>query len=138
MSGYKDPPTHSRWRKGQSGNPKGRVKGQKNLKTDLAEELSETIRLKEGGVLRKLTKQRAFVKALAAKAIQGDGRAAALLSNLILRLIEIDADPTAAAPLSHEDEAVIAAFLARNLTAANPDQAQMNDNDKDSPHDKPR
>lgn len=118
MTGYKDPPKHTRWRKGQSGNPKGRIKSQKNLKTDLAEELSETIRLNEGGVLRKLTKQRAFVKALAAKAIKGDGRAGALLSNLILRLLESDVDATPTAPLSQEDEAVINAFLARHLAGA--------------------
>ena len=39
--GYKKPPKHKRWRKGESGNPTGRRKGQRNLKTDLLEELSE-------------------------------------------------------------------------------------------------
>ena len=37
--GYKNSPEHTRWKKGQSGNPTGRTKGQRNLKTDLAAEL---------------------------------------------------------------------------------------------------
>lgn len=120
MTGYKDPPKHTQWRKGQSGNPKGRVKGQKNLKTDLAEEMNETIRLNEGGVPRKLTKQRALVKSLAAKAIKGDGRAAGLLINLMLRLLEVDTNAVSGEPLSQEDEAVIAAFLGRQMSDIRP------------------
>ena len=37
--GYGNPPKESRFKKGQSGNQRGRPKGSKNLKTDLAEEL---------------------------------------------------------------------------------------------------
>jgi len=39
--GYRKPPKASRWRKGQSGNQRGRQKGVPNLKTELTEELSE-------------------------------------------------------------------------------------------------
>ena len=37
--GYKQPPKHTQFKPGQSGNPKGRPKGTQNLATDLAEEL---------------------------------------------------------------------------------------------------
>ena len=51
--GYKNPPEHTRWKKGQSGNPTGRARGQRNLKTDLAAELSESDQISEGGVPRR-------------------------------------------------------------------------------------
>ena len=46
--GYSKPPKHSRFKPGQSGNPKGRAKGTPNLKTDLSQELAERIRVREG------------------------------------------------------------------------------------------
>ena len=40
--GYRKPPKATQFKQGQSGNPHGRPKGTKNLKTDLIEELSST------------------------------------------------------------------------------------------------
>lgn len=112
--GYKKPPKHTRWTKGQSGNPKGRAKGQRNLKTDLIAELNESVQLNEGGVHRRLTKQRALLKALAARAIGGDGRAASLVLNLMLRVIDPEPETPQAEPLTADDQALIEAFLARH------------------------
>ena len=90
--GYKKPPGHSRFKAGQSGNPKGRPKSSRNLKTELAEELQELISVREGGTRRTISKQRAMLKGLTAKAVQGDARAANLVLNLVLRLLSQDED----------------------------------------------
>jgi hypothetical protein len=111
--GYKNPPEHTRFKKGQSGNPRGRIKGQCNLKTDLVAELREVIQVNEGGTPRRITKQRALLKAMTARAIGGDGRAAALVVKLILR-IEPEADAPTQTHLAGEDEALLEAFAARS------------------------
>ena len=111
--GYKRPPTATRWKKGQSGNPSGRKKGTLNLKTDLLAELAEVIQINEGGAARRITKQRALLKSLAARGIQGDARAANLILNLVVRLLDPDQQPTITAEVSPEDEAILKAYLAR-------------------------
>src|SRR6516225_1371379 len=54
--GYGRPPVHSRFKPGQSGNPKGRRKGQRNVRTVVDGELSQRIRVREGNRTRSLTK----------------------------------------------------------------------------------
>ena len=83
--GYRKPPSATRFKKGRSGNPSGRRKGSLNLATDLAEELSERITVREDGKSRRISKQRALVKSLLAKALQGDTRAATALLALCAR-----------------------------------------------------
>jgi hypothetical protein len=109
--GYGKPPKASRWRKGQSGNSRGRRRGVRNLKTELTEELSQVINVRESGVAKKITKQRAFIKALTAKAVQGDTRAANILLNLIFRMLRPDLIESAQVELSDEDRAILESFV---------------------------
>jgi uncharacterized protein DUF5681 len=111
--GYKRPPRATRWQKGQSGNPKGRLKGTRNLKTELGEELAELIPIREQGRSRKVSKQRALIKAHTAKAIQGDVRAANLIVSLIIRLLQAELSDDAASVVSEDDADIIEAFLKR-------------------------
>lgn len=83
--GYRKPPETSRFKKGRSGNPKGRPKGSLNLATDLTAELGERITVREDGKPRRVSKQRALIKSLLAKALQGDVRAASALLALRVR-----------------------------------------------------
>ena len=73
--GYGKPPRHSQFKPGQSGNPKGRPKGGRGLAAELTEELGETIRVSENGKVKRLSKQRAMIKSLVAKAAKGDPKA---------------------------------------------------------------
>src|SRR5262245_45322045 len=77
--GYKCPPVATRFKPGQSGNPKGRKKGVRNFKTDVRNELDEVITVHVCGRAMKITKQRALVKALVTAAINGDMRATTAL-----------------------------------------------------------
>ena len=102
--GYGKPPASTQFRKGQSGNRSGRPKGTNNLKTDLLEELHEKVTLKEGERTKKITKQRAIVKTLFAKALKGEPRAATTLIGLLGRVFDLAAtEAVASEPLSAEE-----------------------------------
>lgn len=79
------PPKAMQFKKGHSGNPRGRPRGSLNLATDLKAELGERITVREDGKPRRVTKQRALVKSMLAKALQGDVRAASALLALNAR-----------------------------------------------------
>ena len=121
--GYCRPPLHSRFKPGQSGNPKGRPKGTVNLKTDLAEELAEQIRVREGGSYLKVSKQRAMLKALMAKAFNGDARAASVILNLVSRLFEPEVAAEQTPNLTADDQAILERFLARSMREAEPKES---------------
>ncbi len=70
--GYGKPPMRTRFKPGQSGNPKGRPKGSLNLATVLVRTLREQVVVNEGGQRKTVTKLEAAVKQLANKAASGD------------------------------------------------------------------
>ena len=125
--GYKNPPKQTRFKKGQSGNPSGRLKGTKNLKTELMEELQELILVSEGGSRRTVSKQRAMLKSLTAKAVQGDARAATILVNLVLRLIQQDEDTDGTDDLSEEDLAILEHYETRLRLQVHAKEEKTND-----------
>jgi hypothetical protein len=69
--GYGRPPVHTRFKPGQSGNPKGRPKGSKSPKAVLEEVLARPITIIEGGRRRTIKQVEAILMALAAKALRG-------------------------------------------------------------------
>jgi hypothetical protein len=59
--GHGKPPKSTQFKKGQSGNPKGRPKGSKNFATVYHKVGREFVTVKENGRTRRLTKQEALL-----------------------------------------------------------------------------
>lgn len=70
--GFCKPPKHSRFAKGQSGNPSGRPKGAQNFATILAKAARERVRVTINGRERHITKFEASMLQLLNKAAAGD------------------------------------------------------------------
>ncbi|AXI43281.1 hypothetical protein C1J02_16085 [Sulfitobacter sp. SK011] len=82
--GYGKPPRATRFRKGHSGNPKGRPRQARGVRTLLETALSKKITINEAGRKSQVSKSEALILSLITKAIKGDIRAAAQ----VLRLME--------------------------------------------------
>jgi hypothetical protein len=90
--GYGKPPRHSQFVKGQSGNPRGRPPGAKNLKTLLNKALNELVIVTENGGRRKVSKREAIVTQLVNRSAKADYKAIQILLGM-LRDIEGNTDP---------------------------------------------
>jgi len=73
--GYRKPPKATQFKKGHSGNRKGRPKGSKNFSTYVDYALSCKVSVKEDGKVRKITVLEATLARLSQKALEGDIRA---------------------------------------------------------------
>jgi hypothetical protein len=92
-TGYKRPPAKNRFRKGQSGNPFGRRKGQRNMPAILNDVLAQTVTVKQGTKSERMTKGEAAIKMIMSKAQNGDRRAidaVAFLAEKIGRLEDVN------------------------------------------------
>jgi hypothetical protein len=85
--GFAKPPKGTRFRKGQSGNPKGRPKGKPNLATVINRTLQAKVIINENGRRREVTKYEAGMIQLSNKAASGD-LAALKLVVMLARLVE--------------------------------------------------
>jgi len=112
--GYGKPPCHTRLVKGQSGNPRGRPPGSKNLSTLLSEALNETVIVTENGGRRKVTKRQAIITQLVNRSATADFRAIKILLDIV-RDIECQTEPSApeTSDFSEADEKVLEQIKAR-------------------------
>ena len=111
------PSKHSRFKPGQSGNPRGRVREHRNLRTILKQILEEGIQIREGDRVRRMPRLEALLRTITAKAFKGDPKALASLV-LIMRQSGYGEDrdePTAADLLNCNSKSIIADFLERSI-----------------------
>jgi hypothetical protein len=81
--GYGKPPSTSRFKPGQSGNPKGRRKGSKGLKTLIAEAMNEKVTITKSGVERRVTMIEALLATSSARSLKDSRLAISFLIFLI-------------------------------------------------------
>jgi len=74
-TGYDKPPEKHKFKKGKSGNPKGRPKGAKGSDNILKDGLNQTIVSRTNGIEKKITVREAIIKRLIKKALDGDHNA---------------------------------------------------------------
>ncbi len=77
------PPASGKFKKGKSGNPKGRPKGSKNLESLLKVELKRKITLRdENGQAKKISVGEAIIKRLVQRAASGEPKSLQLIVNM--------------------------------------------------------
>jgi Family of unknown function (DUF5681) len=118
--GYRRPPRRTRFKPGQSGNPRGRPKGLRAFKSDMREVLNSPVRIVKDGKLRRVSAQVAGILRLMEAALtKGDIRA--LEKFLTLAQVYGLDEPLAAdqSGTDAEDAAILEDFVRRRgLTAA--------------------
>ena len=73
------PPQSTRWKRGQSGNPKGRPKGAKNLATIFNDALNQKFEIQEKGKTRMITAREGIVRRVINEALKGNIKATAFV-----------------------------------------------------------
>jgi len=115
--GYGKPPTATRFKPGQSGNPRGRPKGAKGLNTIVRETLGGKLAVRTSEGTKKISKIEAVLQKTLEKALKGDARAQFELMKLwrvaVPDAAGPDEDLTAEQSLSSADLAILAAFEAQ-------------------------
>ena len=81
--GYGKPPQNTRFKPGQSGNPKGKPRGAKNLATIVDNATKEKVVVTENGKRRAVSKLELVIKQLVNKAALGDQKATMQLLPLV-------------------------------------------------------
>jgi hypothetical protein len=115
-SGYRKPPKHTQFKKGQSGNPSGKAKGTLNIATVLENTLRQTVVIVDGAEKKTMSKLEAAVKQLVDKAIQGDMYALRLLS-VLAQAISDSANPPAITDLEQADQRMLQTIVSRFASA---------------------
>jgi hypothetical protein len=111
--GYGRPPRHSRFRPGQSGNPKGRPKGARSIQDGVSEVFRKARRVKVQGKTVRMPTFMVILASQAERAMRGDVAAFRALTPLMMRLVDGDEGGEAVKKLPEEDRRLLADFVER-------------------------
>ena len=115
--GYKRPPKEHQFKKGVSGNPKGRPKNNATFAENILDEMQEKIIVKESGKQKKITKKQALAKKLVAEALNGKNSAIKLLLPILAS--ETNLTKEVDEELSANDAQIIEDYIRRRFNNEN-------------------
>jgi hypothetical protein len=113
------PPQSTRFKPGQSGNPSGRKKGSRNVKTVIQSALEEEVVIIENGKKRSLTFLEALVKRMLQDALKGNLPAARDLLDRYERYE--NSEPEQVRELPETDRAILNRILGLGPTVGSPE-----------------
>lgn len=117
MTGYKIPPTHSQFKPGQSGNPKGRPRGRRNTYSVLDDLLNQKIPVTQDGKQTKIDKKTAILLQTVNHSVRGDQRA---IQTLLPHMLAIDENKERLAAvresLSTNDQEILKSLKSRLMS----------------------
>ena len=116
--GYKRPPSATQFKRGRSGNPSGRPKGARSLKTDLASLMEKRIRIREDGEQRYVSGQELMLLKLFEKAAKGDTKAIAQIVGMLMKLDAAKTSQKELEIVTDNDRLIVADFLRQNTTSS--------------------
>jgi hypothetical protein len=106
------PPLHTRFKKGQSGNPKGRPKGVPNIRTLLDEVLGRIVVIRENGKAREVTAAHAVMLKMLEAGLADHHASRAYILDLIMKT-NGPANDHAEQELPGEDDEIVNRALSR-------------------------
>jgi Family of unknown function (DUF5681) len=125
--GYRRPPKSTQFKRGKSGNPKGRPAGNKHVASVLLNVIGQKITVTENGRTRRLPAVEVMLRRLANDAMRNEPRALKLMLSLIDRYADT---PETTEPIERElaeDREILARYLGtRSGLSGNP-AARSND-----------
>ena len=121
------PPKETRWKSGQSGNPKGRRKKRPSFSEVTEQVLNETVKMRMGDRLLRMSNRQGLVRSAIRQAYAGKPRLLTVLPAIMRYEREslqgqADADLT----LTAEDEALLADFFVRQRATDNSGSGEEN------------
>lgn len=133
--GYGKPPKASRFRPGQSGNPKGRPKGARGVKALLREVLTSPVIVKVGGKTMSVSAMHAILLRLRQSALEGDFRSMRESAALGLQHLPEETEKAATA-LAETDQRIFETYfrlretsIERPAEESNGQQPEENDDE---------
>jgi hypothetical protein len=130
--GYGRPPKATQFPPGESGNPRGRPKGNRTIGAILQDVLGRKVDVTENGKTRRLPVVDVVIRRLINGAMRAEAPAVKLLFGLIAQYGQGANEGPSSRELSAEDQAILASYLLAHPERADDSAAKPDHEDRDA------